>query len=182
MTPKASVFIATSLDGYIARPDGNIDWLNEANGLVPEGEDCGYAAFMATIDALVMGRNSFDKVLSFGMWPYGDTPVYVLSSRPLDRPAHVPDTVYQLSGSPADLMQQFAQKGLKHLYIDGGATIQQFLSAGLLDEIILTLIPVVLGSGISLFGDVPADVHLACLDAKQYDFGFVQLKYAVRKA
>lgn len=179
--PKASVFIATSLDGYIARPDGNIDWLDEANGLVPEGEDCGYNAFMATVDALVMGRNTFDKVLSFGMWPYGDTPVYVLSSRPLDNPAHVPDTVYRLSGSPAGLRQQFADKGLKHLYIDGGITVQQFLRAGLVDEIILTLIPVVLGSGIPLFGDLPTDVHLTCLDVKHFDFGFVQLKYAVHK-
>ncbi len=137
---------------------------------------------MSTVDALVMGRNTFDKVLSFGMWPYGDTPVYVLSSRPLNRPAHVPDTVYHLAGSPAVLMQQFAQKGLKHLYIDGGATVQQFLNAGLLDEIILTLIPVVLGSGLPLFGDVPADIHLECLDVKPYDFGFVQLKYVVRKS
>ena len=179
--PKVSVYAGTSLDGFIARADGNIDWLNEANTLVPDGEDCGYAAFMSTVDALVMGRATFEQVITFGAWPYGATPVFVLSSKPLELPDHVPDTVEQAAGSPAALLRHFDEKGFDHLYIDGGNTVQRFLAAGCVDEITLTLIPVVIGSGISLFADLPDDLHLECLEMKSYDFGFVQLKYAVRK-
>ena len=182
MNPKTSVFAGTSLDGFIARPDGNIDWLNEANGVVPEGEDCGYAAFMSTVDALVMGRNTFEQVLTFGAWPYGDKPVIVLSSKPLTLPNHLPDTVTHASGNPKELLVQFAEQGFKHLYLDGGATVQRFMAADCVDEITVTLIPIILGSGIPLFGNLPADVHLECQSVKHYDFGFVQLKYAVQKA
>ncbi len=181
MLPKTSVFCATSLDGFIARPDGNIDWLNEASGVVPEGEDCGYAAFMSTIDALVMGRNTFEQVLTFGAWPYGDKPVIVLSSKPLELPDHLPDTVLHASGSPTELLAHFAMQGFKHLYIDGGATVQRFMAAGCIDKIIITLIPIMLGAGIPLFGALPEDVHLKCLSIKHYDFGFVQLHYEVQK-
>lgn len=179
MNTTCSVFIATSLDGFIARSDGGIDWLNEANRLVPTGEDCGFGEFMASVDALVMGRNTFEMALSFGSWPYGSTPVIVLSSRMLALPADVADTVSLFSDSPAALVAELSAQGLHHLYIDGGRTIQSFLAAALIDDITITIIPILLGSGIPLFGPVPADIQLEHLSTHAYDFGFVQSKYRV---
>jgi len=87
---KTSVYVGASLDGFIARCDGSMDWLNEAQSLVPEGEDCGYKAFMASVDTLIMGRKTFEQVLTFGPWHYGDTPVVVLSHNPVTIPSHLP--------------------------------------------------------------------------------------------
>jgi len=179
MNPKVSVFIATSLDGYIARPDGDLHWLDAANETVPSGEDCGYRAFMDTVDTLVMGRNTYEKVLSFGAWPYGETPVIVLSSKPLHLPEDVPETVTHSSEAPQALCARLSAAGVDHVYVDGGNTIQRFLDAGLVDELTVTVIPVLLGAGIPLFGQVRKDVKLDCLRVTQYEFGFVQLQYAV---
>jgi dihydrofolate reductase len=176
---KCSVFIATSLDGFIARPDGSIDWLNEANALVPPGEDCGYGRFMAGIDALIMGRNTFEQVLTFGEWPYGETPVIVLSRSLTSLPAHLPGTVSLSAEEPLQLVQRLSADGMQHLYVDGGLTIQSFLAAGRIDEITLTLIPVLLGQGKPLFGSMAGDVHLQLLSSHAYDFGFVQNTYRV---
>ena len=178
---KCRVFIATSLDGYISRPDGCIDWLDEANALVPAGEDCGFARFMSGIDALVMGRNTFEQVLTFGEWPYGATPVIVISHSLTLLPAHLPATVSLSTEEPAQLVQRLSAAGLEHLYIDGGLTIQRFLSAGLIDEISITLIPVLLGQGKPLFGPLAADIHLELVSSQSYDFGFVQNNYRVLK-
>lgn len=178
---KCSVFIATSLDGFISRTDGSIDWLNKANAVVPEGEDCGYAQFLSTVDALVMGRNTFEQVLSFGEWPYGSTPVVVLSRQLKSLPGNVPATVSVSADDPAKLVQSLSAKGQSHLYIDGGLTIQSFLAAGLIDEIIITTIPILLGGGKSLFGPLPGDVQLNHLSSKAFDFGFVQNKYRVAR-
>lgn len=178
---KCSVFIATSLDGFISRTDGSIDWLNKANAVVPEGEDCGYAQFLSTLDALVMGRNTFEQVLSFGEWPYGSTPVVVLSRQLKSLPGNVPATVSVSADDPAKLVQSLSAKGQSHLYIDGGLTIQSFLAAGLIDEIIITTIPILLGGGKSLFGPLPGDVQLNHLSSKAFDFGFVQNKYRVAR-
>ena len=93
MSAICSVFIATSLDGFIARSDGSIDWLNEANSVVPPGEDCGYKKFMSTVDTLIMGRNTFEQVLTFGEWPYGSTPVVVMSHRGITLPNDIPSSV-----------------------------------------------------------------------------------------
>ena len=176
---KCSVFIATSLDGFIARPDGGIDWLNEANALVPPGEDCGFSQFMSGIDALIMGRNTFEQVLTFGEWPYGETPVIVLSRSLTSLPGHLPDTVSLSAEDPAILVQRLSAAGMQHLYVDGGLTIQSFLAAGRIDEITLTLIPVLLGQGKPLFGSMVGDVHLQLLSSHAYDFGFVQNTYRV---
>ncbi len=176
---KTSVFIANSLDGYIARNDGAIDWLNAANEMAPPGEDCGYAAFMSTIDVIIMGRNTFELVLSFGGWHYGDKRLIVLSRKPYAIPAHVPKTVTASSESPAALLQRLSAEGATHAYVDGGLTIQSFLRAGLINDITITLIPVILGEGKPLFGSVAADVHLRSISSHRYDFGFVQIKYAV---
>ena len=132
---KCSVFIATSLDGFISRMDGSIDWLDEANTRVPKGEDCGYAHFMSTVDALVMGRHTIDLAKSFGEWPYGQTPVFVLSSHMTSLPVGIPKSVHLSSEAPAELVARLSAQGIKHLYIDGGVTIQRFLAAALIDEI-----------------------------------------------
>lgn len=179
MNIKASVFIATSLDGFIAREDGSIDWLNEANTLIPSGEDCGYGAFIQPIDVIVMGRKTFELVLTFDPWPYGDKKMVVLSSQPLNIPARLQNTVSASSKSPQALVEQLAAEGAQNLYVDGGVTIQRFLSAGLIDEIIITLIPVLLGKGIPLFGPIPNDISLVHLETKTFEFGFVQVKYQV---
>lgn len=178
---KCSVFIATSLDGFISRADGGIDWLTRANAVVPAGEDCGYADFMSSVDAIVMGRNTFEQVLAFEAWPYGETPLVVLSRSLAALPGDVPGTVSLSSEAPAALVQRLSGQGLRHLYVDGGVTIQGFLAAGLIDEITVTVIPVLLGSGRPLFGALAGDVELELASSRAFEFGFVQSKYRVRK-
>ena len=177
MNPKVSVFIATSLDGFIARKNGELDWLDAANATVPEGEDCGYRAFMNTIDVLVMGRKTYEKVVSFGEWPYGETPVIVLSRNPINFPTNLPNTITHSSEEPRTLCDRLSRESVEHLYVDGGITIQRFLAAGLIDEITITLIPIILGEGVPLFGPLEADVLLTCVGVKTFEFGFVQVQY-----
>ncbi len=181
MNPKVSVFIATSLDGFIARKNGELDWLNDANATVPEGEDCGYRAFMDSIDTLIMGRKTYEQVLSFSKWPYGETPVIVMSRNSIAFPANLPDTVTHSSETPRVLSDRLSAAGAKHLYVDGGMTIQSFLSEGLVDELTITVIPIILGEGIPLFASIGKDVLLTHLSTKAYDFGFVQTRYSVIK-
>lgn len=176
---KCSAYIATSLDGFISRSDGSIDWLNDFNTLVPVGEDLGYAQFMSSVDALVMGRNTFEQVLKFDAWPYGAKPVVVISRQMKTLPGDLPDTVSMSNEKPEELFKRLAAKGLDHLYIDGGLTIQSFLRVGLIDEITITTIPVLLGEGKPLFGPLPEDVRLELLVSKAFEFGFVQNKYRV---
>jgi len=177
MSARSLVYIATSLDGFIARSDGDLDWLDAAGSRVPEGEDLGYAAFMATVDVLVMGRKSFEKVLSFGQWPYGECKVVVLSRTGVAIPEALQPTVSTSSESPDDLVARLSTEGAQRLYIDGGQTIQRFLRAGLISELIITVIPVLLGSGISLFGPLEADIVLDHVSTEVYPFGFVQHRY-----
>ncbi len=180
-TARGAVFIATSLDGFIARPDGGLDWLEDANANGQQGEeDFGYAAFMATVDGLVMGRHSFDKVLSFGAWPYGRLPVYVLSRSPLPLPPGLPDSIMALGSrlaDPVELMAWLGQRGHRRLYIDGGDTIRRFLAAGCIDTLTLTRIPLLLGQGIPLFGPTPQDIPLTHQETRSYANGFVQSTY-----
>ena len=180
MDIKSSVYVATSLDGYLARPDGSIDWLNEASGVVPEGEDCGYKAFIGTVDTMIMGRRTFEKVLSFGDWPYGKMPVVVMSHSPTTLPPHLPDIVTHSSESPRALLERLSQEGIKHVYVDGGNTIQGFLRGGLINQIIVTTIPVLLGDGIPLFVQLDKDILLIHSHTRIFDFGFVQTTYSVR--
>lgn len=181
MSVKVSVYIATSLDGFIARADGNLDWLDEANTKVPEGEDCGFVEFMNSVDTLLMGRKTYEKVLSFGEWPYVDTPVVVLSRNQILFPEHLPSTVSHSSEQPTELLNRLAAEGVQHVYVDGGRTIQGFLSEGLVDKITVTKIPVILGEGIPLFGSVKNDILLTHIRTTAFDFGFVQSTYAVEK-
>ena len=178
---KASVYIATSLDGFIARRDGSIDWITEAQGLVPEGEDCGFKSFIDSVDTLVMGRKTFEQVLTFGQWPYGDTPVVVLSHNSVAIPSNLPDAVSHSSEVPRALLDRLSGQGAKHVYVDGGRTIQSFITECLIDEITITSIPIVLGDGIPLFGPTEKDLKLTHVSTKTYDFGFVQTTYLVEK-
>lgn len=174
----AHVFIATSLDGYIARPDGTLDWLPEPSG-DSAADDHGYSAFMAGIDAVVMGRNTFEVVLGFGGWHF-TKPVVVLSSRRLDIPAELEGKVFAMSGEPTDVVAECAARGWQELYIDGGITIQRFLRAAFVSRLIITRVPVILGAGIPLFGDVARDVVLDHTRTTAYPTGLVQSEYRVR--
>jgi dihydrofolate reductase len=167
-----SVFVGTSVDGFIARANDDLDWLP------PEGNPS-YSAFIATVDAIVMGRRTFEKVLSFGAWPYGGTPVFVLSSRAL-RIASLPGAVIeQLSGAPQDVVARLAARGVKHLYVDGGVTIQRFLREGLIQRLIVTRVPVLIGDGIPLFGALPRDIRLTHVATREHPGGLVETEYAV---
>ena len=172
-TVKASVFIGTSLDGFIARPDGGLDFLPPGGG-----EPHGYAEFIESVDALVLGRKTFETVLGFEEWPYGDKKVFVLSNRPLP-PAPPGALVERLSGEPAQVVAHLEQRGLRDVYIDGGITIQAFLRAGLIQRLIITRVPVLIGAGIPLFGSLPTDVGLTHVRTQSYASGLVQSEYRV---
>jgi dihydrofolate reductase len=169
----ASVFVGTSVDGFIARLDGTFDFL-DAGGSEPHG----YEEFMATVDALVIGRNTYEVVLAFGGWAYGNKPVFVLSTHPL-APAPAEAIVEHMSGDPADIVAQLTARGIQHIYVDGGITIQRFLRAGLIQRLIITRVPVLIGSGIPLFGALPHDILLKHVATRQYTGGLVQSEYTV---
>ena len=174
---KVSVFIATSLDGYIAKPDGNIDWLMDKRYEL-EGEDFGYQDLYDACDLLVMGRNSFEKVAGFDEWPYPGKRVIVLS-RSLKTLSKQIDNVELFNGSIAALTEMLTLQNCNHIYIDGGQVIQAFLEEGVVTDMTITTIPVLLGEGIKLFGTLSQEKHLNLLSAKGYDNGFVQSKYKV---
>lgn len=180
MTARCSVFVGASLDGFIARSDGSIDWLQPAYTGAPPDEDFGFARFMATVDALVMGRTTFEQILTFDEWPYGATPVVVMSRTLSALPAGTPATVSLSHEAPADLVARLSAEGARHLYIDGGRTIQSFLAAGLIDDLTITVLPILLGAGRPLFGPLPADVHLTHIATQVYDCGFVQHTYRAK--
>jgi dihydrofolate reductase len=170
----ATVFVGVSVDGFIARPDGGLDWL-PADG----GEPHGYDELMATVDALVIGRGTFDTVLGFSEWPYGDKRVIVLSSRPVDLSALRDRPVEQMDGEPAEIVAQLEARGVRHIYVDGGVTIQRFLRAGLIQRLIVTRVPVLIGQGIPLFGALDADVRLRHVGTRDFPSGLVQTEYLI---
>ena len=152
MRPKTIVYIAQSLDGYIADTQGQIDWLEMAPN--PDGDQMGYDLLMSEVDALLMGRVTFETVLGFDVdWPY-TLPVYVLSSRLQEVPSHLAGKVSLVSGELPDILDQLAAEGHATLYIDGGTTIQSLLNQDLIDELRITTLPILLGGGYSLFGDL----------------------------
>lgn len=169
-----SVFIGTSVDGFIARPNGDLDFL-PAGG----GEPHGYDEFMASVDALVIGRKTFETVLAFPAWPYGDKRVVVLSSQPLNLSAVRGGIVEQMAGPPAEIVAKLASSDAHHLYIDGGITIQGFLRAGLVQRLIITRVPVLIGDGIPLFGALPRDVRLHHVATQHYPSGLVKSEYHI---
>jgi dihydrofolate reductase len=170
----ASVFVGTSVDGFIARRNGAYDFL-PADG----GEPHGYDEFFASVDALVIGRNTFETVLTLPEWPYGTKPVIVLSSRPLDLSKVSGGVVEQMSGSPADIVSKLSARGFKHIYVDGGVTIQEFLRAGLIQRLTITRVPVLIGDGIPLFGALPRDLQLRHIATQHYPSGLVKTEYEI---
>lgn len=168
-----SVFVGTSVDGFIARPNGALDFLPPGGG-----EPHGYDEFMASVDALVIGRKTFETVLGFGRWPYGEKPVFVLSSRALD-PAPAGAVVERMAGAPAEIASELERRGVRHAYVDGGITIQKFLQAGLIQRLIVTRVPVLIGDGIPLFGRLPRDIRLRHVATRDYPSGLVQSEYRV---
>ena len=175
---KNSVYLGISLDGYIADKNGGLEWLDMIPN--PDGVDMGYPAFMEKIDALVMGRNTFETVISFGVeWPY-HKPVYVLSSSLQEAPDELKGKVFPMNGTLKDVLAEIHEKGHTSLYIDGGKTVQSFLKEDLIDELILTTIPIILGGGARLFGDLPQPLELELVSSKIILGQIVQSHY-VRK-
>jgi len=170
---KTSVFIGTSVDGFIARANGELDFLPPGGG-----EPHGYTEFMETVDALIIGRNTYETVLAFDTWPYGGKPVFVLSSRTLS-PAPAGAVVEHLCGEPVEIVSQLDARGISHAYVDGGITIQNFLRAGLIDRLIITRVPVLIGDGIPLFGSLLNDIRLEHIATRHYQSGLVQTEYRV---
>lgn len=170
----ASVFIGTSVDGFIARPNGDLDFLPPDGG-----EPHGYEEFIASVDALVIGRKTYETVLAFPTWPYGKKRVVVLSSRRIDFSAVRGAVVEQMAGPPAEIVSKLAATGAHHLYIDGGVTIQAFLRAGQVQRLIITRVPVLIGEGIPLFGTLPRDIRLRHTATQHYASGLVKTEYEV---
>ncbi|PJE30817.1 Dihydrofolate reductase [Pseudooceanicola antarcticus] len=166
------VFIATSLDGFIARPDGALDWLPQGGA-----EDYGYADFIARMDGIVMGRASYETVRGFGDWPY-ELPVIVLSHTLPPGPVEG-TTAEVLSAPPEQVMAELASRGWERAYVDGGAVIRDFLAAGLIEEIVLTRVPVLLGAGLPLFGALDGDLTLTHEATRSWPSGLVQSRYHV---
>ena len=173
---QLSVFCGVSVDGFLARPNHALDFL-DAGGNEPHG----FEEFYGSVDVIVMGRKTFEVVLGFGKWPYGKKPVVVLSSRPLDFSAIKGGVVEQMTGEPAAIASQLKARGFKHVYIDGGITIQRFLRAGLIDRLVITRVPVLIGEGIPLFGPMfgpmPRDIALNHVATRSYPGGLVQSEY-----
>ena len=182
MRARAFVFVGVSADGFIAREDGAIDWLEAAHARAPAGEDFGYAAFLAGMDALVMGRHTFELVSGFADWPYGDKPVTVLSRRGAAGVAVPPALAGRVQASdeaPLALLRRLGSLGIRRVYVDGGLAVQSFLREGLVDELIVTTVPVLIGRGRPLFGPLQGDVDLELLDSRRHDGGYVQQRWRV---
>jgi dihydrofolate reductase len=171
---RVSVFIATSLDGYIARADGGLDWLPSDGG-----EPHGYDEFIATVDAIVIGRKTLETVLAYPIWPYENKLVVALSTTLSGVKVPNGAVCEVISGSPQEIVARLESRGLKHIYVDGGKTIQGFLKAGLIQQLTITRVPVLLGAGIPLFGVLPHDIHFEHLGTHSYSSGLVKSEYRV---
>lgn len=173
---KLSVFCGVSVDGFLARLDHALDFL-ETGEQAPHG----FEEFYNSVDVVVIGRKTFEVVLKFGKWFYGSKPVVVLSSRPVDFSSVIGGVVEQMAGEPAEIVTQLQTRGFEHAYIDGGITLQRFLSAGLIDRLIITRVPVLIGEGIPLFGPLPHDISLGHVATRCYNGGLVQSEYELRR-
>lgn len=179
MDKKNRVFIATSLDGYIADKNGGIDWLDAVPNL--DTIDTGYAEFISQIDALVMGRVTFETVCGFDVdWPY-QKPVFVLSNTMAEIPDKFKGKAQLVKGTLTEVLQQIHQKGYYRLYIDGGKTIQSFLREDLIDDMIITIIPVLLGAGYPLFSELSEQLDFECKESKLFLDRVAQNHYIRKK-
>lgn len=171
--PKVSIYIASSIDGYIARKDGNLDWLNY--GHIGD-EDYGFKQFMSSIDAVIMGKNTYEVVAGFDEWAYKDKKVIVLSHTLTE----VRKEAELFCGQLVELLAKLHSEGIKHIWVDGGITASKFLEAGLVDAITISIIAMVLGSGIPLFSTMDREHNCHLLSTQSYPSGLVQLKYEVK--
>jgi len=177
MSLTCHAFVAASLDGFIARTDGSLDWLEPFNAI---DEDHGYDAFIADMDGIIMGRGTYETVLGFGHWPYR-LPVIVLSQSLTveDIPESLADHVAITDMNVTELVAALADEGWQKAYVDGGKVIQSFLNAGLLDQMTITHVPVLLGAGRPLFGDAATDVPLTLLGSRSFPSGLVSSTYRI---
>jgi dihydrofolate reductase/uncharacterized protein YciI len=170
--PRCAAFLAMSMDGFIARPDGRVDWLD---GFEAPPEE--YTSFFASVDTVLIGRATYDFVTSYedahGAWPYGAKPVAVLTHRP-PSPRH--GEVF-LAGEPAEVLARLAASGSKSVYVDGGAVVSQFLAAGLIDELTVTSVPVVLGAGRRLFQGSLPERRFSLVESRAHPSGLVRSVY-----
>jgi dihydrofolate reductase len=171
MAGSVRVFIACSLDGFIAGPDDDLSWLPAPEG---SGEDYGYTSFITETAAILMGRATYEVAARFDTWPYGALPVFVATSRPLDP---VAETVIRVSGTPSDLLAAVRAHTDGAVYLDGGALIRSFLDDGLVDELTVTVVGVILGCGSPLFAGVTRRQPLELTGVTSYPSGLVQLRY-----
>jgi dihydrofolate reductase len=169
-----SVFIGSSVDGFIARLNGDLDFLPPGGG-----EPHGYDEFMASIDTLVIGRKTFETVRTYETWPYDRRRVVVLSSHPLDLSVVRGGVVEQMAGDPREIVSRLAASGSQNIYVDGGVTVQRFLRTGLIRYLIVTRVPVLIGDGVPLFGSLPHDVRLRHVSTQSYNSGLVKSEYEV---
>lgn len=169
---KISVFCGVSVDGFLARPDGGLDFL-DAGEPAPHG----FEEFFASVDVVVIGRRTFDVVKTFGQWAYGKKPVVVLSTGQLDFSWIEDGAVERMAGEPAEIAKTLEARGFNHVYLDGGITIRRFLAAGLVNRMLVTRVPVLIGEGIPLFGPVGRDIVLRHVATRTYPGGLVQSEY-----
>jgi len=168
------VYIATSLDGFIARRDGRIDWLmNYPN---PENSDFGFSMFLESIDAIIMGRKTFEVVLGFGEWPY-TKPVFVLTKSLKEIPAHLQTKASLCQGDLKTILAQLAAKDISNIYVDGAKTIQSFINLDLIDELIISRIPIILGSGIALFNNLKTEYKFKHISTDVFSNGITKSRY-----
>jgi dihydrofolate reductase len=172
------VYVGASLDGYIAGPNDELDWLDEWSH--PDDGDYGYGEFMEGIDALLLGRRSFDVVLGFGEWHY-TVPAFVLSNTLTEVPEALSDRVQLCRGPLPDVLEQMAAQGFENVYLDGANVVQQALAAGLVDELIVTRLPIILGGGISLFGPLDSALRFDHVDTTVFKSGLVKSHYRARR-
>ena len=182
---KCSVYIATSADGYIATGDGGVDWLHTAGNLKAGmgSEDMGFKTFMDSVDCMIMGRKTMEMISNMNLtpeqWVYGDMRIVVLSNTVKEPPENLRGKIEMYSGDIKELMRKLESNGYKHAYIDGGSTITSFINLKLIDELIITKTPVLLGEGIPLFGKIKQRVKLENAEATAYQNEFIQIKYSV---
>jgi dihydrofolate reductase len=169
----ARVYIGTSLDGFIARPDGDIGWLIR---FADDEAVAAYKQFSAGVDVIVIGRGTFEKVLEFDEWPY-DKPVYLMSSTLKTAPSGYQDKVTVICLTPSELLAHLSAAGFRSAYIDGGKLIQSFLAEDLIDELTIAKVPVLIGKGIPLFGDLDVDIEFAHKETRVSSNGIVRSYY-----
>lgn len=171
---KLSGFLALTPDGYIAGKDGSIDYLDRFQDGT---EDAGYGQYFLSIDAILMGRETFETVCKFPEWPYSPKPVYVLSTREVHIPERLSERAFKIKGKPEEVIQKLIDYGYEHIYVDGGKTISSFIRSKLLNEITISFLPLLLGDGIPLFSDLGGEIQMELLSSKQFQSGIVQNIY-----